>query len=236
MSLSHSPTIVRTGLSAYLDASNSRSYPGTGTTWFDISGNGRNFTWEASPSFTSEGSTSYFSTLGNRCAGPASNSFGINNDSGYTIFMAFRQNALVNSEAFKFYKNNLSGANGRAIFAHATWGDDVVYFDQGGCCNSDTRTAVASGGSQTWNIWTFRRLSNSSTRTISKNGTTLATNASAALTLDLDSRSVHIGGSDESGASSVWNSRLGVFMVYNRGLSDLEISKTVGALKGRYGV
>ena len=35
-------------LQVYLDASDSRSYPGTGTTWYDISGNGINFNISAS--------------------------------------------------------------------------------------------------------------------------------------------------------------------------------------------
>lgn len=38
------PKIVTDGLVLYLDAANTKSYPGTGSTWFDLSGNGRNFT------------------------------------------------------------------------------------------------------------------------------------------------------------------------------------------------
>jgi len=236
MGLIHSPRIVTDGLALCLDAGNTKSYPGSGTTWTDLSGNGRNFTWSSSPSYTS-GSIPYFSTLGNRCTGPASNSFGINNTSGYTIFLISMQNALATSSAFKFYKNNASSSAGRAIFSHCTWNNDIVYFDQGGCCGSDTRTNVASGGSQTWNIWTFRRIDNSSTRSISKNGTTLVTNTASATTIDLDSRGVHLGGSDEyGGSSSTWNARLGGFIVYNRGLTDNEISTTVNGLKKRYGI
>ena len=236
MGLIHSPRIVTDGLALCLDAGNTKSYPGSGTTWTDLSGNGRNFTWSSSPSYTS-GSIPYFSTLGNRCTGPASNSFGINNTSGYTIFLISMQNALATSSAFKFYKNNVSGGSSRGIFCHCTWSDDNVYFDQGGCCGSDTRTSVASGGSQTWNIWTFRRIDNSSTRSISKNGTTLVTNTASATTIDLDSRGVDLGGSDEYGGnSSTWNARLGGFIVYNRGLTDNEISTTVNGLKKRYGI
>jgi len=38
MGLSHSPRIVTDGLVLCLDAANSRSYPGTGTTWTDLKG------------------------------------------------------------------------------------------------------------------------------------------------------------------------------------------------------
>ena len=40
MALSHSPSIVLDGLVLCLDAGNPKSYPGSGTTWTDLSGNG----------------------------------------------------------------------------------------------------------------------------------------------------------------------------------------------------
>ena len=44
MSFFHSPNIVTNGLVLALDAANPRSYPGSGTTWYDISGGNRNGT------------------------------------------------------------------------------------------------------------------------------------------------------------------------------------------------
>ena len=65
MSLSHSPSIVTTGLILCLDAANPKSYPGTGTTWYDVSGNGNNHDLTGSPpwannKFTLDGSTQGF--------------------------------------------------------------------------------------------------------------------------------------------------------------------------------
>jgi len=42
MGLSHSPSIVTDGLILCLDAANRRSYPGSGTSWLDLSGRGNN--------------------------------------------------------------------------------------------------------------------------------------------------------------------------------------------------
>src|SRR5210317_1199914 len=42
MALAHSPKIVTDGLVLCLDAGNTKSYPGSGTTWTDLSGNGNN--------------------------------------------------------------------------------------------------------------------------------------------------------------------------------------------------
>lgn len=224
---------ISDGLALYLDA----AYYTGGTAWRDQSGNDRDFNWVSTPTYVSA-SIPYFSTLGNRCVGPASNSFGINNTSGYTIFLIMLQNALTESSAFKFYRANSSdNLLSRGIFTHCAWTDGVVYFDQGGCCATDTRTSVASGGTNSWNFWTFRRLTNSSTRTISKNASTLTTNTAAAANIDLDSRSVDLGSTDINGGnSSLWNARLGGFIVYNRGLSDAEITTVYNSLRGRYGL
>jgi hypothetical protein len=202
MSIFAGPKIVDDGLVLYLDASNEKSYPGTGTTWFDISGNGRNCSWVSTPSVGIDTGVKYFTTLGNRCLGPASNSLGINNTSGYTIFLVVKQLSLANSSAFKFYRNNASGGEGRGIFAHATWSENSIFLDQGGCCSSDTRTNINSGGISDWTILAFRRFENSSTRSIIKNNLVLITNTAAASNIDLDSRALDIGSSDEYGGNS----------------------------------
>lgn len=46
-------SIVTTGLQLYLDAGNASSYPGTGTTWTDLSVNGRNGTLTNGPTYSS---------------------------------------------------------------------------------------------------------------------------------------------------------------------------------------
>lgn len=44
MALAHNPKIVTDGLVLCLDAANPKSYPGSGTVWSDLSGNGNNGT------------------------------------------------------------------------------------------------------------------------------------------------------------------------------------------------
>lgn len=46
------PLVITNGLSLYLDAINPASYPGTGSTWYDLSGNGNNGTLVNSPTYT----------------------------------------------------------------------------------------------------------------------------------------------------------------------------------------
>ncbi len=53
MGLSHSPSIVMDGLVLALDAGNVKSYPGSGTTWNDLSGRGNTGTLTNGPTYNS---------------------------------------------------------------------------------------------------------------------------------------------------------------------------------------
>jgi len=226
MALVHSPSIITSGLTLYLDAANPKSYPGSGASWFDLSGQGKNFTWSASPSFVSDGALSYFNTLNLYASGPASNSFGVTNATGYCVMIACLNITSTLNTAF-----NWDGAGGRGIYSHLPYGTDVIYWDQGGCCLADTRTSVASGGATTWNIWTFNRQS-SINRSIYKNGTILTTNTTTAADPGLNANPVII----NADPSRVWNARLSFMMLYNRGLSDVEVQQNYNALRGRFGL
>ncbi len=53
MSFNYSPRIITDGLVLYLDAANTRSYPGSGTAWNDLSRSGNNGTLVNGPTFNS---------------------------------------------------------------------------------------------------------------------------------------------------------------------------------------
>jgi hypothetical protein len=220
--------LVKSGLQIRLDAASTDSYSGSGTSWNDISGNGKNFSWN-SVSYTS-GSNPYFSTLGRRCTGPASNSLNITNTSGYTIYLIMLQNSLVNTGSFKFYGD---GSYGRGIFAHCSWGDGNVYYDQGGCCDASQRISASGGTMNTWNIFVFN--SSVSQRYLYKNNSLLASTSTAAANISLNSTAVDLGSSDEyGGASSTFDARLSQFIVYNRSLTVDEMNYNYESLRVRY--
>jgi hypothetical protein len=220
--------IVTEGLSLYLNSYDSASYSGSGTTWSDTSGNGRNFNWTSTNWVT--GTTNYFRTNSGRLArGPASNSFGIDNTSGYTIQLFMFQFSATSNSAFKWYSSN--GAEntsaGRGIFAHSTWSDGNIYFDQGGCCNANTRTSVAGGAMDSWNVITFRR-GPGGQRDIWKNNTLLISNAAAAANINLNATAADIGQTQEY---TGWDAGVSTFVVYNRNLTDNELNRNVDIIR-----
>jgi len=53
MAVGYNPRVVTDGLVLALDAGNTKSYPGSGTTWTDLSGNGNNVTLTNGPTYSS---------------------------------------------------------------------------------------------------------------------------------------------------------------------------------------
>lgn len=213
--------IPASGLQLYLDANNPISYSGSGTQWLDISGNNRHFNW-SSVSYNSTGIKS-FNTNGRRATGPASNSFGINNTSGYSVVYTFYQNSLQTASSFKWYSSNGSGSAGRGIFAHSTWTDSNLYWDQGGCCNADTRTIGSIPSSTgTWHFIVLRNNHAATSRTIWRNNSIIATNTSGIANINLSGTGADIGGADEG---TNWDARIAQFALYNRPVTDAEIEQ-----------
>jgi len=184
MATIYSPNVVTNGLQLCLDAKNTRSYSGTGTSWYDLSGNGRTFTWTSSPSWDSSG---FFNTTGKVATGPASNAIGINNATGYTIFTVFQTISATNNGLFKVF----GSPEGRAIFCHPSWTVGTIYFDQGGCCAGSQRLTTSLPA---YGTWTFMALTSSVTsRKIYINGGLAASTSTLAADINVTSTAMQIG-------------------------------------------
>jgi hypothetical protein len=230
MSVYGGPEIVTDGLACLLDAGNSKSYPGSGTSWYDISGNNRHFTWN-SADWNSSGFFTMFSAGTTRIAtGPASNSFGINNTTGYTIFFIFQTTTAGGNAGFKF--RGSVGIN-RGIFCHPGWNNDTIYFDQGGCCTyGSQRISYTNSNINDSNVWNIVGLrSDVSTRSILYNGFQAEHTTTTTADINLDSNPVVINPNDESYA---WQGKLAYFAVYNKGISNTDYLNNYNALKGRF--
>ncbi len=230
MSYFNGPKITTNDLVLCLDAGNIKSYPGSGNIWYDISGNNKNFTWD-NASWTS-GYFNTFDTTARRATGPASNSFGINNTTGYTIFFVFQTNTGSSNAAFKFKGSGLPSGSTRGIFCHPGWTGDTIYFDQGGCCNSNQRISYYNINVNTSGIWQIVGLrSTVATRSILYNGNQVVNTTTAAADINLDLNAVLLNPGDEGYS---WNGKLAYFAVYKRGLQNYEYIQNYNALKGRF--
>lgn len=239
MSIYGGPDIVTDGLVCLLDASNTKSYSG-GTVWRDLSGNSRDFTFSSTPSSTDK----YIQFINGvtTASGPPSDSFGINNNSGYTIFAIHYQQNLTGAGGtlIRFWRDG-SGGNARGISLHPAWGTTTIFFDQGGCCTANTqRISWTSTSAELMSRWTITTLISRDTSyrgiffgNSSSNGERAYTTATSA-SLDLNSSNVTLG----YVASDLYSyvGYMNYIAIYNRGLSNLEYLNNYNALKGRFGL
>jgi hypothetical protein len=229
-----SETIITDGLQCYLDAGNPRSYatsinsPVNGTRWFDLSGNNRHFDWVNPPILRRSGSISWFQTSGNRCNGPASNSFNLVKD--YTMFVVFQTKSGSGNAGVHFYTTNTRVSGARAIFFHPGWVNNTVYFDgDAGGVGQRVEFTFNSQIFFNWTVWCFRVGDN--VRGLYNNGILYASNASTQSPITLGTAAVDLASDfDYGGNSSNWNGRLNAFLIYNRGLTTAEIQTTTRIL------
>ena len=235
--LAHSPRIVTDGLVLCLDAGNTKSYPGSGTTWYDLSGNGNNGTLVNGVGYDSGngGSLSFDGTNDYSTIPDVDGVTDFTNSNNYTvdfwIYLNSTQNNTGNSDNDVVEK--WSGTGGypytfRYIRSNETMSVQVY---NGSSSNS---TSIQISSNNWWNIcgvfdWNNSILtfygnggSVSSTTTLNLTGT--ITNTSA---LNLMRRGNNI---------NYATGKLSNFKIYNRALTAQEIQQNFNALRGRFSI
>ena len=237
MGVAGGPTIPQSGLQLVLDASNSKSYGGSGTTWSDISGNGRDFTFTATPTYNSSNAASSFDTI--RANGPNANTFDITSSSGHTIILVALQDSLNNESAFKFPMGDGAGTDARGIFAHCSWGNSVVYYDTNGSVSTSSGGGrVQTSGSGFGDFGTneithyaFTKSSDGATQTIYKDGSSVSQGTNRGSGATLSAHPVTFGGDEQY--LDGWDARMYYILVYNRELTATEVKQVYDSMKGR---
>ena len=121
------PKIVENGLVLYLDAGNPKSYPGTGSTWYDRTQNGNNGTLVNGPTFNSgNGGNLVFDGVDDNVQTPL-NILGCNN----TTQIVWYKWSLINQTGVMTYIGN-TNINGMGFYVNSG-------------ANNGTATAAATG-------------------------------------------------------------------------------------------
>ena len=223
------PTVTD-GMVLCLDAANPKSYPGSGTTWFDLSGNGNNGTNSGGPTYSSN-NKGYFEFDNTNDVSIIANSDSLNPTTALSI-ESWAMFAVGSSLDFIFEKGNVNTQY--SLFSH---GSDVVfrtkhegdtsYHTQNpsktsvGVVNGQWHHIVGSWDGTTKRIYIDGVLKNS----VSKSGNLVTTTPGAAVG--------RFGGT----SSGYWfEGNIAKVAVYNKGLSAAEIRQNFEALRGRYGI
>jgi hypothetical protein len=234
MSLSRGPKIVSNGLVLCLDAANNKSYPSTGTSWFDLSGNNNTGTLTNGPTFSAGNQGSIVFDGTNDYVNVPYNSI-LNTPNGATYEMWIKP-TVATTGTFLNRGTSDSGAtpdNPRFI-AYST---GQLYFDwssSGSDVYLQTVTGVVTLGS--WNQVIGLATPSAQLRTF-VNGTETSYSSrvnSLPSTLPNTSTSLEIGSA--TWASSYFNGNIAIVRLYNRVLSSIEILFNYNATKKRFGL
>ena len=232
MGLGHSPSIVLNGLVLCLDAGNTKSYPGSGTTWTDLSGRSNTGTLVNTPTYSS--------------ANGGSIVFDGTNDSVNISVSSSLQSQFFTFDIW-FNLNTLPAGGTPLLTGHYQSNGTISglttyeYLGQYGfqtrfnnvCCQTLT---VGTSSTNTW--VNFSGTWNGSTKIAYLNGVQAGTQSVSGTHSQLNNFS--IGNNADNIAvgnySNAANGYIPVVKYYNRALSATEIAQNFNALRGRYGL
>ena len=239
MAVSYNTGIPMSSLVFFLDATNSKSWPGSGTSVFDVSGNGNHFTYRASGSattptisersFSFNGSTQYLETTGNDC---------LTFSTPYTIGSLLKFNNISSSDySFPTYNNYSESTNIYGFWHHYVSNGYISYrhYPSGSGTSLDLSGHGLSNGAWALTAMTW----DGATLKLYKNG---VLQNSVALTTGFNA-----GGSGRKGRIGMlanrstsgdynYNGLIMTSFLYNRALTDEENFTLFQAMRGKVGI
>ena len=238
MSYSNGPRIVTDGLVLYLDAGNNKSYPGTGSTWNDLSGNGYNFNVNSS-AYSRAGGISHMNFEGSFGAAKrvvSSVLSDVPNFSNATI-MCF--STILNSTAN--WRTLIRGASVDHQVIIEAGSNSLGMYDNntGGFLTSNFNITNLPNAYTQFNCLTWRMSQSSPYYQFQYNDNATIysiTNANSTFNQGfcvIGAYHAEGTGTNSVNSSQYWG-KISVFLYYNRQLTPQEIQQNYTALKGRF--
>lgn len=234
MSLGHGASVVRDGLVLHLDAANPKSYPGTGTVWTDLSGNGNNGTLLNGVGYSSVNKGSLTFDKSNDVV-EVTNQIQFERTDPFTLSAFFysldaNNNQIINNEntSYRGYQFAIPVSN-------------QIYFN---LRNTTTNRFQITTDSNTIdaNKWYYAA--------VTYNGNSSASGANIYLNGELQNKNVVSDNLTDTTISNVttyigyrrpitngpFNGNIAAIQIYNKELTAQEIKQNFNALRGRYGI
>ena len=234
MAVNYSPKIITDGLVLYLDAANTRSYPGSGTVWSDLSRGENNGTLKNGPTFNSGNGGSIvfdgvddFVEIQNQIQFDQTDPFTL---SSWVKSPRVGDNQIINNEnsSYTGYRLNINGPANIEIGLRSSIFDDI---------------AIETLNSINTDIWyhivgTYDGTSNASGMKIYINGVEESTNilSNTLTSSTLSNQRTLLGIRRISPPPDPLRGNIANVQIYNRTLSATEILQNYNATKGRFGL
>jgi hypothetical protein len=226
MGINYNPRTITDGLVLCLDAANSKSYPGSGTIWTDLSGNGNNGTLINGVGYSGD-------NLGSLV-------FDGVDDYGILTTNIFRT-TLPNFSISVWYNNSTAGILLGNHFHNSTWESiwtSTTTFGVNGANNNTTNRQFLNFTATTFNTWNNLTFVNSSSLGYMKvfnNGDEIASRS--ANVVPWNSSIIPTIGAQRRNDGAIIGPITGNIpqvSIYNRALTPQEIQQNFNATKSRY--
>ena len=230
--------LVTDNLFLHLDASNSTSYPGSGTTWYDLTDNNNDATINGATYDSADGGIFDLDGSNDNIQIPHVSSLSLSTSAQRTIQVWVKIDALpaLNTQVPVFGK--LSSSFGFDGY----WGG---LFSNGGvvrCVTNGTSVQRVSNSTltvstDTWYLFTFiSQITNTSNTTkLYINETEYITNAHGTDSYS-ETNPLYLGYIGSGVSSNYLNGKIGACYFYTKGLTAAEVSENYNATKTRYGL
>jgi hypothetical protein len=228
--------IVTNGLVLALDAAKKDSYPGSGTVWRDISGNGNNGTLTNGPTFNPDnggsivfdGVNDYISTPLQNLDRPCTFStwFNLNTLTGYQTF--FGQDTSVSIQRGRFYFQKSDGT-GEGIELNKV--NFAIVKTDGSIVPTNGLNVLQIN---TW--YNYTAVLTTTSINLYENGILQNTTTNSDSFITPNTNIVLNAGYYDNNIVDFINGKSPMFQIYNRALSSTEVLQNYNATKGRYGL
>jgi hypothetical protein len=214
------------GALLYLDAGNTASYSGSGTTWTDLSTNTNTATLVGSPAFTSAGANSYFSFNGSgtQYAGTPTAKYN-QTYTGKTVFIVARLTAIATTTFRCMFGTAAGTRNFNTYIYSPSAGVYQIHFSVAGYGGFSNNLPLVL------NQWFVVAVTQDATGAVTYyfNGQPVGTGSGTL------SQWVSNGNENVAYGDNYWNGDIPVVAVYGRALTADQIQQDYNSLKGRYG-
>jgi len=216
-------SVVTTGLQLYLDAGQAASYSGSGTTWTDLSGNGRNGTLTNGPTYSSadggsivfDGSNDFVQCTGSVTATAATFVAWIRRNGTQGTYDGILFSRGTNVTGMNFQASNQLGYHWNNAVNTYTWQSGLTIPDLTWCMVAVSVTSTAA-----------------TAYLCQSSGITSAINTVSHISTTLDD--IKIGQEDFGGR--FFNGNIAIAQLYNIALSAEQVAQNFAADRARFGL
>ena len=235
MGIGYNTSIVRDGLIVYLDAANSKSYPGSGNTWFDLSGNSNNAILNGNannPIWDSNGYWNFPATsIGLNGGMIINNSATLSTASTMTVELIFtlELKTLISGDSpwmAIFSKGSTRSNQTPAISINQGTALRYLHIERPAAFNSASGLFTDYSG----NVW-YHVVAVLGSTSFGYLNTNQVSTASGGITANTNP--IYIGLDSDR---EMFKGKLAVVKVYNKALTPQEIKLNFEATRGRYGI